>query len=907
MPKLRLHSPASIPGLGSMFVIPGEVVTVGRGPDNQLVIPESSVSWRHARLQRKAEGWVLTDLGDTNGIWVGVKRVTELALQAGQLFRIGGVALEFVPDEYDEPRPKVAAHDTLVAPFESISQGDGSENGGALAAPPSSPKARIRVGIQHLVVGLLTLSVLGLAVAFGGYFALRWMSKSRQGSRSPAASAKSDTLPRPALRAVDAVPEVLLADIDATNIAAEQRADVSNLLSLVLPPNALHTPTHLVVARTSQQGSPFCNATDFAGPVIEISTSLNRVWAHPGTIELSVDAAQLDKTRVSAVAIGLMDQTRQAWQLLPTEFDTARRTARAQFRQPGYLALFFVKGPEYVVTSEHFALLTEPQLNPGNSAKPERDRAALAQLEAALSRYRDSGYRVPSGTLWVCASQRTIPRSMALLPVVHRSELSRAHSHALARAAFAALIPAYMNSHSVDGRQFWVDAMLNAVASQTVGSRVTGNSVTFKRLSSSLLTDDWPSAPLYLSVIARTLDQHIDLFRIWTDTTHVVNDLDAKTSAEGQSPVLPIELALQQETQKSLLDLYADFVKERLLAAPKNGPEASPSERCPSPTPVPAGVKNGTVQLDVPGHYTARWLCLSLDVPAGKYRSVQLQLAAAPPPGLNIRLLRLGGGQPTELPMSATQSTRIDIASSDSLMIVGVNSNMAQNTVVTLRYNDVTIGAGIEPNGTTLVRPGQNVTSNLQLSGIFPEMKNLDVEWDYGDETPKDRATLAVPAGAAMHLEKAHAWAKPGTFTLRATAFDSDHPTQAICFASRQVTVQPVRLELSAIDSNPEASSEVHFLIKATGPIPDAPQYRMNFGDGSDPLVVTALETSHRYAKTGQYSVVVELVVSPAASEVMASSKTVLTVRAAPMSAPEPVPSADPAAVPVPSSSASVQ
>ncbi len=931
MPKLRLHSPASIPGLGSLIGIPGDDVTVGRGPDNAVIIPESTISLHHARLQRKPGGWILTDLGNTNGIWVGVKRVTELELRRGQLFRIGGVALEFLDDATEssaldnvaapqqvaaiampvhdsgirEPQPWDAKDQTLAdAPLRLSLPLNSMRDRKQIPAPQTTPVAPTHFGIQRILAGILAMIVLGFAVTLGGHFALKWMSQSRHGPRAIPTMATPNVMARPGATAIAPAPQALLADKSIDNVAEEQRIDVPDLISLTLPSNALHATTHLVVARSVKQGTPFCNATEFAGPVFEIETAYNRVWAHPGTVEIAVDAEQLAKSRVAAVAIGLFDQTKQVWQLLPTEYDPNSRRAKAQLWQPGLLALFFVAGPENVASSEHFELLIEPSA--GNVAKPVRDRSkALSQLELALSQYRQAGYRVPSGRLWVCAASSTIHRSMALLPVVSRAELSKAHNLSLARAAFATLTPAYLNSRSVDGREFWFDAMFHAVALQTIGLRVTGSNSSTKRLQNSLVAEDWPSAPLYLNLVSRTLDQHVDLFRIWTETTHVINELDTKAGAEGQSPVLPIELALQQETQKSLLDQYVDFVTERLFAAAGAGSNANSAERCPALTSIPAATKSGAIQLDLPGHYTARWACLELDVPAGRYRSIRLNLAADPSPGMNLRLLRPSSGQILDAALSSTRNVRLDVLGSETFVIVGVNSNMAQNAVVTLRYDDVTIGAAIEGPASIAVRPGQNVSSSLQLTGIFPELKNIDLEWDYSDDTPKERSNLA--ANGTVRVERSHVWIKPGNFTLRVSVFDPAKPKQEIGFATRQISVQPVQLEFTVLDTNPQAQSEVRFLVKATGPLPEAPQFRISFGDNSEPVISATPSVSHRYASAGEYAVTAELISASTPTDVVGSSKIALTVRTADSPATVTSAPSQPVVAPATASSASVQ
>ena len=255
--------------------------------------------------------------------------------------------------------------------------------------------------------------------------------------------------------------------------------------------------------------------------------------------------------------------------------------------------------------------------------------------------------------------------------------------------------------------------------------------------------------------------------------------------------------------------------------------------------------------------------------------------------------------------MTTTHGTRIDLVSPETFVIVGVNSNMAQNVVVALRYDDVTIGAAFEPPSSIAVRPGQNVSSTLQLTGVFPELKNLDVEWDYSDGSPKDRMTL--PASGTVRLERSHAWSKSGSFTVRASVFDTDHPSHEICFLTRQITVQPVKVEISALETKPQTQDDVRFSIKASGPLPEAPQYRVNFGDGSDPLLALTPEISHRYANAGQYTVLVELLAALAPSDVIANSKTVLNVRAADVPSPASAATVQAASGPDASSSASVQ
>jgi len=46
---------------------PRTVFTIGRSPDCDLPLGDITVSWHHAELRNNGQGWVLVDLGSTNG------------------------------------------------------------------------------------------------------------------------------------------------------------------------------------------------------------------------------------------------------------------------------------------------------------------------------------------------------------------------------------------------------------------------------------------------------------------------------------------------------------------------------------------------------------------------------------------------------------------------------------------------------------------------------------------------------------------------------------------------------------------------------------------------------------------------------------------------------------------------
>jgi len=67
-------------------------ITIGRGEDNDVVIPHASVSRQHARLMRRDGGFELMDLNSTNGSYVDDRQIHGSAfLSAGSQVRLGDI------------------------------------------------------------------------------------------------------------------------------------------------------------------------------------------------------------------------------------------------------------------------------------------------------------------------------------------------------------------------------------------------------------------------------------------------------------------------------------------------------------------------------------------------------------------------------------------------------------------------------------------------------------------------------------------------------------------------------------------------------------------------------------------------------------------------------------------------
>ena len=82
---------------GREFVINKDVFTMGSGEQNDLILDDSTISRRHCEIQVVPEGYLIKDLGSTNGTIVQGLRVTEAFLSHGTEFQLGKTKIVFVP------------------------------------------------------------------------------------------------------------------------------------------------------------------------------------------------------------------------------------------------------------------------------------------------------------------------------------------------------------------------------------------------------------------------------------------------------------------------------------------------------------------------------------------------------------------------------------------------------------------------------------------------------------------------------------------------------------------------------------------------------------------------------------------------------------------------------------------
>lgn len=90
---------------------------IGRSRDNELTLHDSSVSRRHAEIQRTGDGkFVLIDRDSTNGVFVNNEKIGRRELQDGDIIEIGDIYLRFSESPADYPLAESTAMLNTRAP-----------------------------------------------------------------------------------------------------------------------------------------------------------------------------------------------------------------------------------------------------------------------------------------------------------------------------------------------------------------------------------------------------------------------------------------------------------------------------------------------------------------------------------------------------------------------------------------------------------------------------------------------------------------------------------------------------------------------------------------------------------------------------------------------------------------------
>lgn len=106
----------------------GDLTIIGRTEECGFVIDDSAASRRHAEIRRRANSFLLRDLGSTNGTSVNGSRIIEIDLRHGDEIRIGDTVLRFEKEEEQAARraPEHSFIGTILAGDKELAVGGGA-------------------------------------------------------------------------------------------------------------------------------------------------------------------------------------------------------------------------------------------------------------------------------------------------------------------------------------------------------------------------------------------------------------------------------------------------------------------------------------------------------------------------------------------------------------------------------------------------------------------------------------------------------------------------------------------------------------------------------------------------------------------------------------------------------------
>jgi len=81
---------------GKRQILAGEPLRIGRERGNQVELQSDSVSRRHCRIDKRKAGWIIKDLGSTNGTYVNDQLVEEYQLRRGDQIKVGDTIFKYL-------------------------------------------------------------------------------------------------------------------------------------------------------------------------------------------------------------------------------------------------------------------------------------------------------------------------------------------------------------------------------------------------------------------------------------------------------------------------------------------------------------------------------------------------------------------------------------------------------------------------------------------------------------------------------------------------------------------------------------------------------------------------------------------------------------------------------------------
>ena len=173
MPRIQINTPD---GGSHEFELSAEKLRIGRAEDNDIVVPDGSVSSYHGEITLTESGIHFQDRGSTNGTHVNGQRVEQADIPFGGHLRLGSCEAVLIGDgeeapaeeHYEEsPQEEESSHASAPSAPTAIITGLGATPCPSSQRTGFGPKRKEKDGSGGI---LMLLAVLGLLVCAGAVF-----------------------------------------------------------------------------------------------------------------------------------------------------------------------------------------------------------------------------------------------------------------------------------------------------------------------------------------------------------------------------------------------------------------------------------------------------------------------------------------------------------------------------------------------------------------------------------------------------------------------------------------------------------------------------------------------------------------------------------------------------------------
>jgi pSer/pThr/pTyr-binding forkhead associated (FHA) protein len=80
-------------GFNKTYFFEKHIISIGRSSGNDIIIPDRTVSGVHAVINKEGDSYMIQDMGSTNGVIIGQKKVKKQQLKLTEKIKLGGAIL----------------------------------------------------------------------------------------------------------------------------------------------------------------------------------------------------------------------------------------------------------------------------------------------------------------------------------------------------------------------------------------------------------------------------------------------------------------------------------------------------------------------------------------------------------------------------------------------------------------------------------------------------------------------------------------------------------------------------------------------------------------------------------------------------------------------------------------------